>query len=142
MVQRKDIEALEKRVSTLRRILDELKKGVQRMAGDSLVFARNFTEDEWDIELHGITSPSYRNYYQVTLNVDDPANGVAQLLYDFEFDTPAQDMNFTVEQVRGDKYSWLVMIAHADYNSTSAGLSMKFYFFSTQRGTITITDLP
>lgn len=141
MPSRQDLLSLQERVRRAIATLAELKRHPQPMAGDSWVFYRR-TPDTWDIEAHGITNPAFKKVYKVTYVVDRPESGFAQFFVDVEWDTPAQDMSYSYEPVGDDPYSYWVRIKHADYNSTPAGIMMRFNIFAPQTGTITVTEIP
>lgn len=142
MASREDILSLQERVANAISTLAELKKTPQAMSGDSWVFYRRLLPDgDWDIEVHGITSPSYKKTYKVTFEVARPESGFAQFFLDVEWDTEAQDMSYIYEPVGDDPYSYWVRISHADYNSTPAGIMLRFNIFAPQSGTITVTEI-
>lgn len=142
MATREDIQSLQRRVAQAAATLEELKKTPQAMAGDSWVFYRRLPSDTtWDIEAHGITSPSFKKTYKITWVVDRPESGFAQFFFDIEWDTPAQDMSYNYEPVGDDPYSYYVQIKHADYNSTSAGIMIRANIFAPQKGVISVVEI-
>lgn len=142
MAGRDDLLSLQERVRRAIATLAELKKTPQAMAGDSWVFYRRLLPaNQWDIEAHGITSPSYEKLYKVTYEVERPDSGFAQFFLDVEWDTPAQDMSYHYEPVGDDPYSYWVKIMHVAYNSTAGGIMLRFNIFAPQSGTITVTEI-
>lgn len=142
MALREDLQSLQERVRNAIKTLAELKKTPQAMSGDSWVFYRRIlTTGVWDLEVHGITSPSYKKTYKFTYVVDRPENGFAQFFFDVAWDTPAQDMSYTYEPVGDDPYSYYVRIKHADYNSTSAGIMLRANVFAPQKGTMQVVEI-
>lgn len=140
MASRQDIETLQGRVYEAMRTLEELKKTPQAVAGDSWVFYRHDIEPGWDYEVHGVTDPAYVKLYKVTYQVPDPANGFSNMFYFYEFDTLAQDISFNIEPVGDDPYSFWLKIRHVEYNSTAAGIKMRFLIFSTQKGNLVFEE--
>lgn len=140
MAGREDIPSLQDRLARAIATLAELKRTPQAMAGDSWVFYRRLPST-WDIELHGITSPSFSKLYKITYVVDRPESGFAQFFFDIEWDTPDQNMSYTYEPVGDDPYSYYIKIKHVDYNSTSAGIMVRANIFAPQRGTISVTEI-
>lgn len=141
MASRKDLLSLQDRVRNAIATLNELKRTPQPMGGDSWVFYRRLIAPAWDIEAHGITSPTYKKTFKVTYNVERPNTGFALFFVDVAWDTPAQDMSYTYEPVADDPYSYWVRIKHVDYNSTPAGIMIRANIFAPQRGTITVTEI-
>lgn len=141
MASREDIQTLQERVRRAIATLNELKRNPQAMSGDSWVFYRRLIAPAYDIEAHGITSPTYKKIYKVTYEVERADTGFALFFFDVEWDTPAQDMSYNYEPVADDPYSYWVMIKHADYNSTPAGIMIRANVFAPQRGTITVTEI-
>lgn len=141
MPSRQDIQNLQDRVKLAIKTLAELKRTPQPMSGDSWVFYRRILSSGWDIEAHGITSPTYKKTFKITFNVARPETGFALFFFDIAWDTPAQDMSYTYEPVANDPYSYWVRIKHADYNSTSAGIMIRANVFSPQKGTISVVEV-
>ncbi len=142
MATREDIQNLQERVRKARATLDELKRTPQAMAGDSWVFYRRILpSNQWDFELHGITSPTFKKTYKMTYVVDRPDSGFAQYFFDVAWDTPSQDMSYTYEPVGDDPYSYYVRIKHANYNSNSAGIMIRANIFAPQKGTISVVEI-
>lgn len=142
MATREDLQNLQERVRNAIATLAELKRTPQAMAGDSWVFYRRLLGDTaWDLELHGITSPSFKKTYKMTYVVDRPETGFAQFFFDIAWDTPAQDMGYTYEPVGDDPYSYYIQIKHADYNSTPAGIMIRATIFAPQKGTISVIEI-
>lgn len=142
MATREDIQSLQERVANAIRTLNELKRTPQAMAGDSWVFYRRILpSNQWDFELHGITSPTFKKTYKMTYVVDRPDSGFAQFFFDIAWDTPSQDMSYTYEPVGDDPYSYYVRIKHTDYNSNSAGIMIRANIFAPQKGTISVVEI-
>lgn len=142
MASREDLLSLQDRVRRAIATLAELKRTPQAMSGDSWIYYRRLIAPAWDFEAHGITDPSYVRLYKVTYEVARPDTGFALAFVDVEWDTPAQDMSYNWSPVRDDPYSWWLRITHADYNSTPAGIMVRFNIFSPQSGTISVTLIP
>lgn len=142
MATREDIRSLQERVATAIKTLSELKRTPQAMAGDSWVFYRRILpSNQWDFELHGITSPTFKKTYKMTYVVDRPDSGFAQFFFDIAWDTPSQDMSYTYEPVGDDPYSYYVRITHANYNSNSAGIMIRANVFAPQKGVISVVEI-
>ena len=141
MATREDLLSLQERVAKAIANLADLKRTPQAMAGDSWVFYRRLLSSGWDLELHGITSPTFKKTYKMTYVVDRPDSGFAQFFFDIAWDTPAQDMSYTYEPVGDDPYSYYIQIKHADYNSTSAGIMIRANIFAPQKGTIQVVEI-
>lgn len=122
-------------------VLADMKRIPQPMAGDSWMYYRRMIAPAWDIELHGITSSSYVKLYKVTYEVYRPDTGFAIMYTSHEWDTPEQNMWFTQSTVRDDPYSWWLLVEHANYNSDSAGISIRFNVFSPQKGEVSVTEV-
>lgn len=142
MPSREDLLSLQDRVANAIATLAELKKTPQPMSGDSWVMYRRLIAPAYDLAVHGITSSSYVALYKVTYVVDRPTTGFALSFVDVAWDTPAQNMSYSISPVKGDPYSWWVRINHVTYNSDSAGINLRFNIFSPQSGTITVTLIP
>lgn len=142
MPSRQDLLNLQQRVKVAIATLAEMKRTPQPMAGDSWVYYRRMIAPAWDVELHGITSSSFVRLYKVTYEVDRPDTGFALPFVEVDWDTPAQDMSYNWSPVRDDPYSWWLRITHATYNSTSAGIMIRFNIFAPQTGIITVTEIP
>lgn len=140
MASRQDIETLQSRVYEAMRVLEELKKTPQAVAGDSWVFYRHDIEPGWDYEVHGITDPNYVKLYKITYQVPDPSRGFMNLFFFAQWDTPSQDISYNIEPVGDDPYSYWLKIRHAEYNSSPAGISMRFLIFSPQKGNLVIEE--
>lgn len=141
MASRQDIETLQSRVYEAKRILEEMKKTPQAVAGDSWVFYRHDAKPNWDYEVHGVTDPAYVKLYKLTYRVPDPSRGFVNLFYFYQFDTEAQDISFNLQPVGDDPYSYWLKIRHVEYNSSPAGLSMRFLIFSPQAGNLVIEEV-
>lgn len=142
MATRQDIQSLQTRVRNAIANLAELKRTPQAMSGDSWVFYRRILPaNQWDIELHGITDPTFKKLYKITYVVDRPESGFAQFFFDIAWDTPTQDMSYTYEPVGDDPYSYYVQIKHADYNSSVAGIMMRANIFAPQKGTVQVIEI-
>jgi hypothetical protein len=140
MASRQDLLSLQERVRAAIATLAELKKTPQAMAGDSWVYYRRMIAPAYDLELHGITSPSFAKLYKVTYIVDRPDTGFALPFVEVDWDTPAQNMSYNWSPVRNDPYSWWLRVTHASYNSDSAGINIRFNIFAPQRGTISVVE--
>ena len=70
MPSRQDLLSLQERVKQAMKTLAEMKRTPQPMAGDSWVYYRRMIAPAYDLELHGITSPSFVKLYKVTYVVD------------------------------------------------------------------------
>lgn len=142
MPSREDLRSLQDRVRIAISTLAELKRTPQAMSGDSWVFYRRILNGStWDLEAHGITSPSYKKTYKFTYVVDRPETGFAQFFFDIAWDTPAQDMSYTYEPVANDPYSYYVRITHANYNSTPAGIMVRANVFAPQKGVMQVVEI-
>jgi hypothetical protein len=142
MALREDLQGLQERVKNAIKVLAELKRTPQPMSGDSWIFYRRILNNStWDLEVHGITSPSYKKTYKFTYVVDRPETGFAQFFFDFQFDTPSQDMGYTYEPVGDDPYSYYVRIRHASYNSSPAGISIRANVFAPQKGVMQVVEI-
>jgi hypothetical protein len=142
MATREDLRSLQERVRAAIATLADLKRTPQAMAGDSWVFYRRLLPaGQWDLEAHGITSPTYKKTYKMTYVVDRPDSGFAQFFFDVEWDTPAQDMSYVYEPVGDDPYSYYIRITHADYNSTPAGIMIRANVFAPQKGVISVVEI-
>lgn len=139
-MNRQDIETLQQRVREAMRTLEELKKTPQAVAGDSWVFYRHDAAPGWDFEVHGITDPSYKKRYKVTYEVPDPSRGFINWFYFYEFDTEMQDISFYTNPVADDPYSFWLTVSHVDYNSSPAGIKMRFLIFSPQKGNLVFNE--
>lgn len=117
------------------RELAELKKNPQAMAGDSFMFYRGQSSDMWDLEFTGITGTTWRRIYKLTLDVEDPSRGFANLFYNM--DTP-DNLFMSIEPVHDDPYSYWVLVYHVDYTAAAGQGRVKFYMFAPQRGTIAL----
>ena len=140
MASRQDIETLQSRVYEAMRVLEELKKTPQAVSGDSWVFYRHDIDPAWDYEIHNVTTPSEEHLYKVTYQVPDPSRGFINMFYFYEFDTLAQDISFSTEPVYGDPYSFWLKVQHVAYNSSPAGLKIRFLIFSPQKGNLVIEE--
>lgn len=140
MPSRQDIETLQNRVYEAIRTLEEMKKTPQAIAGDSWVFYRHDAEPGWDYEIHGVTTPSEARLYKITYQVPDPSRGFMNMFYFYEFDTPSQDISFNLQPVGDDPYSYWLKIRHVEYNSSPAGIKMRFLIFSPQKGNLVIEE--
>lgn len=140
MANRQDIETLQQRVYEAMRTLEELKKTPQSVAGDSWVFYRHDAAPDWDYEVHGITDPAYAKLYKMTYQVPDPTRGFSNMFFFAEWDTPAQDISYNIEPVGDDPYSYWLKIRHVEYNSSPAGIKMRFLIFSPQKGELVFTE--
>lgn len=134
-MDRKGIPTLEERVAAAQKELEKLKT-VQPMAGDSFLFYRGISADQWDLDFSGITGTTWKRIYKVTMDVDDPTRGFANMFYDAE--TP-DNIFMIVEPVYDDPYSYWVLIYHVDYTAAAGQARAKFYLFAPQRGTISLT---
>lgn len=141
MASRQDLLSLQDRVRAAIATLADLKRTPQPMAGDSWIYYRRMIAPAWDLELHGITSPTYVKLYKVTYNVERPDTGFALPFVDVEWDTPAQNMSYGWSPVHDEPYSWWLRITHASYNSDAAGIMVRFNIFSPQSGTISVTEI-
>jgi hypothetical protein len=142
MPSRQDLLNLQQRVKAAIATLAEMKRTPQPMAGDSWVYYRRMIAPAWDLELHGITSSSFVKVYKVTYGVARPYTGFALPFVEVDWDTPAQDMSYAWSPVRDDPYSWWLRVNHVTYNSTSAGIMIRFNIFAPQTGIITVTEIP
>lgn len=142
MASRQDLLTLQQRLKAAIATLAEMKRTPQPMAGDSWIYYRRMIEPLWDVELHGITSPSYVKLYKVTYEVARPETGFALPFVEVDWDTEAQNMSYNWSPVRDDPYSWWLRVTHASYNSDSAGIMIRFNIFAPQTGTITVTEIP
>lgn len=140
MPSRQDILSLQERVKIAIKTLAELKRTPQPMAGDSWVYYRRMIKPANDLELHGITSPSFVKLYKVTYVVDRPDTGFALPFVEVSWDTPAQNMSYAWSPVRNDPYSWWLRVNHVNYNSDAAGIMIRFNIFAPQRGTISVVE--
>lgn len=140
MATRQDIESMQERVYQAKRILEELKKTPQAVAGDSWIFYRHDVRPGWDYEIHGITDPTWSKTFKVTYQVPDPSRGFINMFYFYEFDTITQDISFHTEPVSDDPYSFWLKVKHVNYNSNPAGISMRFLIFSPQRGNLVFEE--
>lgn len=137
MAGRQDIPLLQERVAKAKKELEALKRVPQPISGDSWLFYRGETEDDWDLDFDGITGTTWERLYKLTMNVDDPSRGFATMFYNSD-DNYTVNMSGSIEPVYDDPYSHWVKVKHADYTSAAGRLRIKFYLFATQKGTISL----
>lgn len=138
MAGREDIPTLAKRVAAAKRELEALKKVPQPMAGDSFLFYRGISEDAWDLQFSGITGTTWERLYKLTMNVEDPSRGFANIFYDYDYDY-SEILSYGIDPVRDDPYSYWVRLYHPSWTAAAGKLRVKFYLFAPQRGTIELT---
>lgn len=140
MASRSDIESLQTRVYEAKKVLEELKKTPQAISGDSWVFYRHDPRPNWDYEILNITDPAWERLYKITYEVPDPSRGFMNVYSELGFQFDYQGISYNLQPVGDDPYSYWLKVKHVDYNSDPAGLRLRFYVFSTQKGNLVITE--
>lgn len=133
---RQDIPTLQKRVQDAAAQLEQL-KNVQPLSGDSWIFYRHISANEWDIHLTN-TAANYNQLFKLTVNVADPTRGFANMFYKVDHDY-TQHMRYDGFPAVDEPYSYWLRISHATYTTDPGRIRVKFYLFSPQEGTFTIT---
>jgi hypothetical protein len=140
MLARNDIDSLQDRVYQAKATLEELKKTPQPIAGDSWVFYRHDPRPGWNLDVSDITDPAYRKVYKLTYQVPEPDRGFVNMFYEVAWQYEYQGIFLTIQQVVDEPYSYWVKLNHVSYNSDPAGIKVRFYIFSAQKGNLVIEE--